>query len=152
MSTTRTGVPADLDALLALYDGAVAWLSARGHAGQWGDQPWSAVQHERDKVAGWLAEGAMRVVERDGDLVAAVALSPEEGALWIRGLVARRGSGLGAELVELARAEAAERGLGRVRLVCWEGGGLVAYYARLGFVAGEPVGGPAWSGRAMELG
>ena len=44
----RTGSTADLDAVLALLDGAVRWLVAQGRTGQWGDQPWSASEAAAD--------------------------------------------------------------------------------------------------------
>ena len=37
----RPGSPADYDALLALFDEAVAWMVARGQEGQWGSRPFS---------------------------------------------------------------------------------------------------------------
>lgn len=46
--TVRPGHPADWEMLLALFDEAVVWLTAKGLSGQWGEEPWSS---DRVKVA-----------------------------------------------------------------------------------------------------
>ena len=46
----RPGRPADEDALLALFDEAVAWMIARGQTGQWGDRLFSERPESRGRV------------------------------------------------------------------------------------------------------
>jgi hypothetical protein len=38
----RAGGPRDAKAVLAMLNGAVRWLVAHGHQGQWGKEPFSA--------------------------------------------------------------------------------------------------------------
>ncbi|MGO1049604.1 hypothetical protein [Crossiella sp. CA198] len=63
--TVRRGTVRDADTMLALFDDAVRWLTERGHTGQWGTAPFSAIPQRVQQVRGWGAAGALRVAERD---------------------------------------------------------------------------------------
>ncbi|MEV6971888.1 GNAT family N-acetyltransferase [Kitasatospora sp. NPDC093806] len=167
----RTGGPADIPDLLALLDGAVAWLAARGRTGQWGDQPFSTVPARIEHVTAYGAEpfllrlavdeegrtvGACVVAEEPGSYVPAVA----ERELFVRNLVtdrSRKGSGIGAALIADVLAEARRRGISLVRVDCYGGADrrLVAQYRALGFTETEsfevaqPNG--VWPGQVLEI-
>lgn len=151
----RTGGPEDVPAMVALADGAVAWLVERGLEGQWGSRPFSvrpaAVAHYEE----YAREHLLRVAEEDGEVVGVCVLSEEvpeyvppaaEPELYVRLLLTdrrRTGSGIGAALVEDARREARRRGATLLRVDCYAGdpkGGLVRQYQRLGFTPTETFG------------
>ena len=52
----RRGGPADADAVIGLFDEAVAWMVARGQTGQWGTEPMSA----NEKMVARCASGRRR--------------------------------------------------------------------------------------------
>lgn len=118
----RAGRVGDGAAVLALWDAAIAWLVARGQAGQWGTEPASARQQTRDLVREWVAGTGLRVAELDAEPVGAsviVQAHPgyvppiERSETYLLFLVsdrARAGLGIGSELVRRAAAEA--RGAG----------------------------------------
>ncbi|MDA2814220.1 GNAT family N-acetyltransferase [Nocardiopsis sp. RSe5-2] len=147
----RKGGPDDVPSVLAMLDGAVEWLTARGREGQWGSQPWSEfperVRRIEDKADGlWMAEIG-------GEPAGALALSPvpepyvdpaPEPELYVGLLVTARaftGRGVGARLLGFARDQARERGVALLRVDCWAGGdgALIAYYERQGFTPTERV-------------
>ncbi|MFJ2776564.1 MULTISPECIES: GNAT family N-acetyltransferase [unclassified Kitasatospora] len=149
----RTGGPDDIAEVLALLDGAVAWLVARGRTGQWGDQPWSSRPAAVERVEQYGREPFLirLAVDGDGRAVGSCVLSeqaPEyatpagERELYVRSLVtdrARSGSGIGAALVADAVEEARARGIGLLRVDCYAGGDrrLVGQYLALGFTETE---------------
>ncbi|MFD8072227.1 GNAT family N-acetyltransferase [Streptomyces sp. NPDC059718] len=165
----RTGGPEDLPATLALLDGAVAWLTARGHTGQWGTRPWSSRPPAVERVARYAKEYLLRAAVADGRVVGVCVLAeekpdyapPVEGReLYLRLLVTDRalsGSGIGAALVEDAVAETRRRGIPLLRVDCYAGGEgrLVRQYEALGFTGAEPftvpqAEGAPWPGRILE--
>ncbi|MFJ4845093.1 GNAT family N-acetyltransferase [Streptomyces sp. NPDC088733] len=165
----RTGGPGDLSATLALLDGAVAWLTARGRTGQWGTEPWSSRPAAVDRTRRYTEEYLLRVAEVGGEVAGVCVLAEEppqftppagEPELYIRLLVtdrARSGSGIGAALVDDAVAEARRRGVGLLRVDCYAGGNgrLVRQYEALGFTRAEPftvprAGGDPWPGQVLQ--
>jgi GNAT superfamily N-acetyltransferase len=158
----RPAEPADVDAWLDLFDGAVVWLASQGRTGQWGTEPMSARPGFRDRVAGWVAAGHGRVATSGADVLGAAAFTvapayapvADEPEIYIEGLVVSRAPqarGAGRLLLDAAVGEAREQGLARVRLDCWAGGdgGLVRYYERCGFErAGELTVG-SWPGQLL---
>jgi ribosomal protein S18 acetylase RimI-like enzyme len=145
MLTIREGGPADAEAVLALYDEAVAWLVARGQSGQWGSEPFSAVDRRVSAAAEWAAGGGLRIATLDGALAGALVLgarppwvSPVTGAeRYIEALVSSRrlaGRDVGGELIRRAVAETRAADAALVRVDCWAGApALVAWYERQGF-------------------
>jgi GNAT superfamily N-acetyltransferase len=159
----RAGTAADTDTLLALFDDAVAWLVARGQAGQWGDQPFSARPVTVDRTREWAAGGGLRLaLGADGEPIGAIVLgehnayvpAPERPELYVQVLLTssrHRGEGVGAALVERAAEEARAAGAEVLRVDCWAGvPELAAHYERLGFrrTGSFDVGG--WPGAILE--
>ncbi|RKE20663.1 GNAT family N-acetyltransferase [Streptomyces sp. TLI_171] len=165
----RTGGPESAAVLLALLDGAVAWLAAQGRTGQWGPEPWSRRPGAADRAERVTRENLVRIAEPDdgGDPIGICVLADRapgnvppagEPELFVRWLVtdrAYRGTGVGAALVADAAQQARTRGAGLLRVDCYAGGdgGLVAQYERLGFtrtatfVDDRPAG--PWPGQVL---
>lgn len=143
--TIREGGPADAEAVLALFDEAVAWLAARGQTGQWGTEPFSAVDRRVAEAAEWAAGGGLRIATLDGELAGALVLgarppwvSPVADAeRYIEALVSSRrlaGRDVGGELIRRAVAETRSANAPLLRVDCWAGApSLVAWYERQGF-------------------
>jgi GNAT superfamily N-acetyltransferase len=163
----RPGTVADTPAVLALLDGAVAWLVARGRTGQWGSDPFSADPRRHEMVTSWADAGGLYVADIDGAVAGALAVgaappyvpSVAEPELYVNLLVTdrhRAGAGIGAALLRWAEDAARERGLALLRVDCYRGDdrALVRYYERQGFVATVPftVNLPAgpWPGQVLE--
>ncbi|MFD7901024.1 GNAT family N-acetyltransferase [Kitasatospora sp. NPDC059747] len=167
----RNGGPEDVPDLLALLDGAVAWLAGQGRTGQWGDQPFSTLPARVEHVEKYGREPfLMRLaVDDEGRTVGACVLSEERGQyipavdereLYVRNLVTdrtRKGSGIGAALIADALDEARRRGIGLLRVDCYGGNDrkLVGQYRALGFTETEsfeveqPNG--VWVGQVLEI-
>jgi len=167
----RTGGPESAADILALLDTAVAWLTAQGRTGQWGDRSWTSRPAAVARIEGYARDFLVRLaVDEDGRTVGACVLAEEapayatpagERELYIRNLVTdrtRTGSGIGAALVADALAETRRRGLRLLRVDCYAGDDrrLVDQYVRLGFTPTEPfhvdrpTGGP-WPGQLLEI-
>ncbi|WP_433469063.1 GNAT family N-acetyltransferase [Spirillospora sp. CA-128828] len=160
----RKGGPDDAPAMLAMLDGAVAWLAANGRAGQWGSEPWSGDPRRVERIAGMARDDEIWVAEVNGRAagVMAVASGPphyvdpiDEPELYITLLVTDRafaGHGVGGSLIAKAKDEARAKGAGLLRVDCYGGadGRLVEYYRRNGFepVAAFKVG--TWPGRLLS--
>ena len=166
----RSGGPADLAQVLAMLDGAVAWLTARGQVGQWGSEPWSGRPEAVERVANRLRHQTTRIAEVDGlpagccvvsDTAADYVDAAGEPELYVNLLVVDRrftGFGVGATLIADAREEARRRGVHLVRVDCYagNGGGLVAQYVALGFTPITPFtverdGDEPWPGQLLGL-
>ncbi|MBS2539922.1 GNAT family N-acetyltransferase, partial [Catenulispora sp. NF23] len=133
----RLGGRADVPVILAFGDEAVAWMNARGNTQQWGTEPWS--EGNGDREADFLKRadsGGMRILEdEDGTPLGAMVITEErqpyvpdaeERELYVNFLITSRkhvGRGLGRVLIERAEREAAERGIDLMRVDCWAGGG-----------------------------
>ncbi|NGN67555.1 GNAT family N-acetyltransferase [Streptomyces sp. A7024] len=167
----RTGGAADVPATLDLLDAAVAWLVSLGRPGQWGTEPYSSLPHGPGRVHRYATEYLMRIAETDDGQVAGVCVlgnGPADGVpvtdepeVFVRLLVtdrALKGGGVGAALINDAKAEARRRGVRLVRVDCYAGDdqALVAQYERLGFTRAaaftvEREGKPPWPGQVLEL-
>ncbi|MER5254969.1 MULTISPECIES: GNAT family N-acetyltransferase [unclassified Streptomyces] len=142
--TIRPAGPDDTATVLALFDGAVAWLVSQGRTGQWGDKPWSAnpktialVEKYLTTGSAWIAEiggeavGTVTLTDGPGDYIAAV----DEPEQYVHLLASRHGSGAGAALLAHAAQETRRQGVSLLRVDCYAGddGKLVAFYERNGF-------------------
>lgn len=144
----RPGGPDDIAAVLALGDESVKWMNARGNTQQWGTAPWTG-NPRREEVLVEQAHGdGMRIAEDQDAVVLGVMVISETPQPYVPAaaerelylsllLVSRRhsGQGIGAALIERAKQEAAERGIGLIRVDCWAGedGSLVRAYEKYGF-------------------
>ncbi|WP_328476596.1 GNAT family N-acetyltransferase [Actinoplanes sp. NBC_00393] len=163
----RPGRPADVPAVLDLLDGAVRWLSDRGRPGQWGTEPLSANPRLSALVNRIAADGGLHVAVHGERVVGALGFGnppayvdrAPEPELYIVLLVTDRdhnGRGIGARLLDHARAVAADEGIGLLRVDCYAGDdrALVRYYegqgftATQGFVMAQPA--DPWPGQVLE--
>ncbi|MEU8922843.1 GNAT family N-acetyltransferase [Kitasatospora sp. NPDC048545] len=167
----RTGGPEDVPDILALLDGAVAWLAGRDRTGQWGDQPFSTTPERVEHVERYGREPFLirLAVDGGGRTVGSCVLSEECGSyvpavdereLFVRNLVTdrtRKGSGIGAALIADAVEEARRRGIGLLRVDCYGGADrkLVAQYRALGFTETEGFEveqpGGVWPGQVLAI-
>lgn len=163
MIEIRSGGPADAPLMLAMLDGAVAWLAARGRTGQWGSEPWSDDPRRVERIEGIARDDELWVGQVDGRPAGVMAVAPHptpyvdpagEPELYITLLVTDRafaGHGVGSALIAKAKDEARARGVSLLRVDCYGGGDgrLVEYYRRNGFepVAEFTVG--DWPGRLL---
>jgi GNAT superfamily N-acetyltransferase len=162
--TIREGRPADAAAVLALFDDAVEWLVERGQTGQWGSEPFSAIEARVAAATEWAAGGGLRIAEHDGTVVGALVLGshPEwvapagEPERYIQALVSSRahaGQDIGGALVRRAIEEARAAGIGLLRVDCWAGAPpLVAWYERQGFARSGTFEVRGWPGQVFSLG
>jgi GNAT superfamily N-acetyltransferase len=141
--TIRPGDERDLPAVLALMDGAVAWLVAQGRTGQWGTDP--------GRHAGTTAlvlDSDLYLAETGGTVAGALAVGAApayvppaaEPELYVRLLVTdrnRAGRGTGGRLLDHAATLARASGVDLLRVDCYAGPdrALVRYYERQGFTA-----------------
>ncbi|MEV0972188.1 GNAT family N-acetyltransferase [Microtetraspora glauca] len=160
----RKGGPADVQAVLGMFDSAVAWLTERGRTGQWGSEPFSTDPARIESVSRQAGEGGMRIAEVGGEpagcIVVGAAMpyvpSPVEPELYVQSLVIDKrfaGQGVGAALLGWAREEAAGRGVGVLRVDCYAGddGNLVKYYERMGFSRTLAFKVGEWPGQILEM-
>lgn len=146
----RLATPADLNAVLALFDRSQRWLSEIGVPGQWGTEPFSDSVDAHTRFLSWIENGNFYVVDSDREPIGTLALShtvPEyarEGcaerpgpALYLEALTtdpSLRGQGLGRSLLAWAEQQSARQGAGWLRLDCWAGNArLRRYYREAGF-------------------
>ncbi|MGW6503608.1 GNAT family N-acetyltransferase [Nonomuraea angiospora] len=159
----REGRHGDVPIVLSMFDSAVAWLTARGRTGQWGTEPFTGNPRRTRQVTGWLELGGMRIAEVDdhpaGCLVVGGAhdyVTPAtEPELYVQALVTDRryyGHGIGRALLDRAATEAAERGVGLLRVDCYAGddGRLVDYYESCGFTRTAPFTVGEWPGMLLQ--
>ncbi|MEV3925031.1 GNAT family N-acetyltransferase [Actinomadura coerulea] len=158
------GGPGDAPMMLAMLDGAVAWLAANGRTGQWGSEPWSEDPRRVERVSGIARGDEIWVARVDGRPagVMAVASGPPhyvepaaEPELYITLLVTDRafaGHGVGGALIAKAREEAGAKGVGLLRVDCYAGddGRLVEYYRGNGFETDAAFTVGDWPGRVLS--
>jgi GNAT superfamily N-acetyltransferase len=157
------GSAGDAPALLALFDDAVAWLTARGQTGQWGSDPFSTNPRRRESAQGWASGGGLWFAHApDGARAGAIVVGeapdyvppadvPELYVLVLLTAGAYRGAGVGAALIEHAAALARERGAQRLRIDCWDGvPELPAAYVRLGFTRTGSFDVGGWPGAVLQ--
>jgi GNAT superfamily N-acetyltransferase len=153
--TIRRAGPDDVQAVLALLDGATEWLVARGRTDQWGTRRHSTSPQRVAQITGfagdgglWVAEAERAVlgVEAERRVVGAVAVGTppphippvDEPELYVRLLVTDRasaGQNIGGVLLDHARTLAREGDVRLLRVDCFAGGdgALVRYYEKQGF-------------------
>lgn len=164
----RRGDSSDVPAVMALLDGAVRWLDARGRPGQWGTEPLSRSDRLTTLIAGIAADGGLHLAVRGTRVVGALGVGQPpayvapaaEPELYIVLLVTDRestGQGLGRRLLAYARRLAVASGAGVVRVDCYAGDdrALVRYYESQGFTATQEftvpqAGGESWPGQVLE--
>ena len=163
----REGRAGDSEAVLGLWDTAIAWLAERGQPGQWGTEPASSRPRTREMVERWFGTAGVRIAELDDRAVGASVTGPEPPGhvpgtklreTYLLFLISDRrhaGMGIGAELVRRAADEARAAGSEVLRVDCWAGAPpLVAWYERQGFVRSDTftveVRG-AWHGQVFEM-
>lgn len=162
--TVRPGHPADWEMLLALFDEAVVWLTAKGLSGQWGEEPWSS---DRVKVAAvkemanadglWVCEVGHDAV---GGLIVQATPPPyvppsSVHELYVGLLLVSRqrvGEGIGSVLLEHARDLGKRQDAAQLRVDCWAGGDgqLSRYYQRQGFSPDEVVSVEGWPAQILS--
>jgi GNAT superfamily N-acetyltransferase len=158
----RAGDVADLPAVMAMFDEAVAWMVARGNTRQWGTEPWSVQPEKVDSVRARIVEGELWIAELAGVPVGAMITGEAgehiepvaEPELYVRLLLTSRryaGREVGARLLAHARTLAVEKGVGLVRVDCYRGGdgSLVRYYERNGFVRTSEFTVGDWPGQIL---
>ena len=159
----RPGRLADEQSLLELFDEAVLWLTERGLSGQWGSQLWSERPDRRERVASLAGSPRTTVAQIANDVVGVLevneqspwyAPATDEPNLYVDLLLTSRrfiGQGIGAALLESARADCLDRGLNLLRVDCWAGGDqrLVRYYESAGFTATEVFDRDGWPGQLL---
>ncbi|HEX6352826.1 GNAT family N-acetyltransferase [Actinophytocola sp.] len=160
----RSGDAADVPALMAMFDEAVAWMVARGNTEQWGTQPWSSQPEKVEAIRKRVEETDLWIAELDGTPVGALithdvppaGVEPvDEPELYVRLLLTSRqyaGREIGARLLAYTRSLAVEQGVTLVRVDCYRGGdgSLVRYYERNGFVPTHPFTVGTWPGQVLE--
>jgi GNAT superfamily N-acetyltransferase len=163
----RAGGATDGDAVLGLWDEAIAWLAQRGQPEQWGTEPASSRARTRAIVDQWLTEPGLRIAEIDLEPVGASVIGAvppahvpptplaETYLLFLISSRAHAGMGVGAGLVAQAASEARAAGSEVLRVDCWAGAPtLVEWYERQGFVRSDSftveVRGP-WHGQVFEM-
>ncbi|MFC0003637.1 GNAT family N-acetyltransferase [Micromonospora siamensis] len=166
--TLRPGGPADADAILRLFDTAIAWLAARGRTGQWGTGPSSTDPARIAQVQAYANGDGLWLAELDGRPVGALVVGestayvppPTEPEVYVNLLItdrAQAGLGIGARLLSHAAELARRRGVGLLRVDCYAGDdrALVRFYESCGFTATDPFtverpGRPPWPGQVLE--
>lgn len=161
----RRGGKTDTDAVLDLWDAAIAWLVARGQMAQWGTEPASARPRCCELVKEWASGPGLRIAELDGAPVGVSvvvsscpehippATRPEAYMLFLMSDRERSGHGIGAALIEHAAREARADGSELLRVDCWaEAPDLVGWYERNGFVKTDTFTvRDIWRGQVFEM-
>ena len=159
----RRGTPGDAEAVIALFDEAVAWMVARGQTGQWGERPMSENASMVARVRAWADGDGLWMAERDGEPIGALVVGErpehvhpvEEPELYVELLLSSRrlaGNRIGARLVEHAVGLAREAGVDLVRVDCWAGAPkLVAFYEDQGFVRDGMFDVRGWPGQVFSM-
>ena len=159
----REGTPNDAAALLALFDEAVRWLVARGQTGQWGTEPFSALDARVARVAEMAAGGGLRLACEGEQVLGAIVIgarpewvSPaDRPERYVEALVTSRahaGRDIGGELLHRAIKETRTAGIPLLRVDCWAGApSLVAWYERQGFHRSGTFTLRGWHGQVLSM-
>ena len=159
----REGGPDDTLMVLGWFDEAVAWLTARGQAAQWGAEPFSTQPRQVERVRALTGGGGLRIAELDGEPAGALAIGdapdyappvdrPELYVILL--LTSRRLAGhrIGDALVARAAAETARAGRALLRVDCWAGAPrLVRWYEEQGFTPTETFTVHDWTGQVFAM-
>ncbi|MBF8194363.1 GNAT family N-acetyltransferase [Nonomuraea sp. K274] len=159
----RAARDGDVTTVLAMFDTAVAWLTARGRTGQWGSSPFTGDPRRTAQITSWYHAGGMRIAEHDGSPAGCVAVGTPhdyvtpatEPELYVQALVTSRdhaGHGVGRALLDWAAGEARTRGATLLRVDCYAGddGRLVAYCETCGFTRAAPFTVGQWPGMLLH--
>lgn len=159
----RPGRDGDVPVVLAMFDSAIAWLTAQGRTGQWGVKPFTGHPGRTHQVATWLAGGGLRIAEQDGHPTGCISVGAAhdyvtpatEPELYVQALVTDRRHatpGVGRALLDWAAQEARARGAALLRVDCYAGddGRLVAYYESCGFTRLAPFTVGHWPGMLLH--
>lgn len=154
----------DLPALLGLLDDAVAWLVARGGAGQWGTEPFSSNATMVAYVEQIAARGELRIAEGESRLVLGgyvLGACPEYAPAidgterYVEAMVGHRahaGEGIGALLVADAVARARCLGAAVLRADCWaRAERLIQWYEEQGFRRDGTVAVGDWPAQLLRM-
>ncbi len=159
----RRGTAADADAVIGLFDEAVAWMVARGQTGQWGTRPMSENEKLGARVREWATGDGLWMAEQDGATAGALVVGerPEhvhpadEPELYVELLLSSRrlaGNRIGARLIMRAIELARERGVELLRVDCWAGAPkLVGFYEDQGFVKDGTFDVRGWIGQVFSM-
>lgn len=162
----RDGGLSDTPAVLALFDEAVLWLVENGRSGQWGTEPFTGNARREEHARKRATSGGMRVAEdEDGTVLGVIVITGQhqeyipavdEPEVYVNLLLTsrrHRGRGVGAALLDRARAEAAERGVDLLRVDCYAGGDgkLIRYYESMGFTPVREFTVGKWPGQLLQL-
>ncbi|MGP4019896.1 GNAT family N-acetyltransferase [Saccharopolyspora sp. 5N708] len=160
----RRASGADTDAVLKLFDDAIAWFVAIGNTGQWGTRPWSVQPERRTHVAELCAErGAWIAEAEDGTVLGIVVVgvardyvppAEDENELYIRLLIGSReprARGVGRRLLAFADERARLAGRRTLRVDCYAGGTgrLVEFYESCGYQRAETFEVRDWPGQIL---
>src|SRR5579885_534828 len=74
--TIRAGGDADGQAVVNLFDEAVAWLVDRGQTGQWGATPFAERPGLRERVHGFRIGGGLYIAERHDVPIGVLVVGP----------------------------------------------------------------------------
>ncbi|WP_431279520.1 GNAT family N-acetyltransferase [Leifsonia poae] len=160
----RHADPGDADAILRLFDEAIAWFVSIGNVQQWGTEPFSTQQRQIDRVTGWCAEpGAWVAAHPEIGVCGALVLGEAndyvppatEPELYVRLLIGSRdprAKGIGRRMLEFADDQAEEAGAGLLRVDCYAGGSgdLVRFYESCGYVRAGEFSVGEWPGQVLE--
>ncbi|WP_282694813.1 GNAT family N-acetyltransferase [Streptomyces sp. CC208A] len=161
----RRGGPADVPAMLAIFDSAVVWLNGKGITAQWGTEPFTSRPRTVDLVERLTVEGSPWIAEVGGVPAGTLTLTPHPGAYvppadeperYVRYLATDgrfHGLGVGAALLAHAAEETRREGVSLLRVDCFAGGEgrLVSYYERQGFTRTDAFTVGEWPGRVLEM-
>lgn len=164
MTSIRAARPADADAVLRLFDDAIAWFVAIGNTGQWGTEPFSSQQKQVDRVRGWVAEAGSWVAEHpDAGVVGFLALgeatdyvpAATRPELYVRVLIGSRDArakGTGRLLLDFADEQARAAGVDLLRVDCYAGGSgdLIRFYESCGYRPTTTFAVGEWPGQVLE--
>jgi GNAT superfamily N-acetyltransferase len=160
----RPGTVADGPVILDMWDGAIAWMVARGQTAQWGSEPASSRPRTREIVDEWVNAPGVTMAELDGRPVGVCVVTGtrpdhvpaiparESYVQFLLSSRAHAGLGIGSLLIRHAASQARAAGSEVLRVDCWAGApSLVAWYERQGFVRSDTFLYGDWPGQVFEM-
>ncbi|MCI0157418.1 GNAT family N-acetyltransferase [Leifsonia shinshuensis] len=164
MNSIRPAGSDDAEAVLRLFDDAIAWFVAIGNTGQWGAEPFSSQPKQVDRVRGWVAEPGSWVAEHpDAGVVGFLALgeatdyvpAATQAEVYVRVLIGSRDArakGTGRQLLGFADEQARAAGADLLRVDCYAGGtgDLIRFYESCGYHPTTTFTVGAWPGQVLE--
>lgn len=164
----RRAVAADAEAVLRLFDEAIAWFVEIGNTRQWGAEPVSGRPRWAARAIEWCSGDDSWVIDDPelgicglialGDAVDYVPAAAEP-ELYVQVLIGSRCprlKGVGRRLLNHADMRAAAKGVTLLRVDCYAGGSgdLIRFYEACGYTraAGFTVGvePDIWPGQVLE--